>query len=65
MEFKITFRSADEVNMVLAGLSELPAKHSMALIMDVQRQAQEQAVPPAPPVPGEPVEPVPAPQQAE
>lgn len=35
--------NADEVNGVLGALGELPAKASMGLIMNIQRQCTEQA----------------------
>lgn len=34
--------TTDEVNIILAGLGELPAKHSINLLIKVQQQAQEQ-----------------------
>ena len=34
--------TVDEANMVIAGLNELPAKHSMAIIQKMQTQATEQ-----------------------
>lgn len=36
-----------EANLILAGLAELPAKHSLGLIQKVQQQAQEQLKPQA------------------
>lgn len=41
-KFELT---ADEANVVLAGLSELPAKVSLALINKIQQQAQAQVQP--------------------
>jgi len=37
--------SLDEINMVLGGLGELPAKASMGLIQKVQQQAGPQVTP--------------------
>ena len=37
--------SLDEINMVLGGLGELPAKASMGLIQKVQQQAGPQVQP--------------------
>ena len=37
--------SLDEINMVLGGLGELPAKASMGVIQKIQQQAQPQVVP--------------------
>lgn len=42
MEFKLVLKSADEVNMILSGLGELPARVSMGMIMEVQKQVQAQ-----------------------
>jgi len=42
MEFKLVFKSAEEINMILTALGELPARVSMGMIMDIQRQAQAQ-----------------------
>ena len=39
--FEINF-NADELNMVLGALGELPAKASMALIINIQQQARHQ-----------------------
>ena len=38
----------DEANIVLAGLGELPAKISMALIVKLKQQGDAQMAPPAP-----------------
>ena len=46
LKFELT---ADEANLVLAGLSELPAKVSLALINKIQQQAQVQIQPVAAP----------------
>jgi len=35
----------EEVNLILKGLSELPAKESMDLILKITREAQEQLTP--------------------
>ena len=40
----------DEANIVLAGLGELPAKISMALIIKLKQQGDAQMQPPAQPV---------------
>ena len=48
--FEINF-NLDELNMVLGALGELPAKASMGLIMNIQKQAQQPQ-----PVEAEPVE---------
>lgn len=45
-KFELT---ADEANVVLAGLSELPAKVSLALINKIQQQGQAQIQPVAAP----------------
>ena len=37
--------SLDEINMVLGGLGELPAKASMGVIQKIQQQAGPQVVP--------------------
>ena len=37
--------SLEEINMVLGGLGELPAKASMGVIQKIQQQAQPQVVP--------------------
>jgi len=47
--------SLEEINMVLGGLGELPAKASMGVIHKIQQQAQPQVVP----------EPVEAPEEGE
>lgn len=39
MEFKLTI---EELNLILAGLSELPAKMSMPLILKLQAEGQRQ-----------------------
>lgn len=41
-KFELT---ADEANLILAGLSELPAKVSLALINKIQQQGQAQIQP--------------------
>ena len=45
----------DELNLILGALGELPAKASMGLIMNIQKQAQQQGQQPQP-VEAEPVE---------
>ena len=35
-------KTLDEVNLILKGLLELPAKESMNLIIEIQNEAQEQ-----------------------
>ena len=45
----------DELNLLLGALGELPAKASMGLIMNLQKQAQQQGQQPEP-VEAEPVE---------
>ena len=47
--------SLDEINMVLSGLGELPAKASMGVIQKIQQQASPQVQP----------EPVETPEEAE
>lgn len=47
--------SLDEINMILGGLGELPAKASMGVIQKIQQQAGPQVQP----------EPVEAPQEGE
>ena len=43
MSDKLKFElSVDETNVVLTGLCELPAKHSLSLLQKIQSQAQEQ-----------------------
>lgn len=42
LEFKLTI---EEVNVVLQGLGELPAKNSMQLITSIQNQAAAQMQP--------------------
>ena len=37
--------SLDEINLILNGLGELPAKASMGVIQKIQQQAQQQVVP--------------------
>tara|TARA_B100001059_G_scaffold145236_1_gene145201 strand:- start:81 stop:263 length:183 start_codon:yes stop_codon:yes gene_type:complete len=37
--------SLEEINLVLNGLGELPAKASMGVIQKIQQQAQPQVVP--------------------
>jgi len=37
--------SLEEINLILNGLGELPAKASMAVIQKIQQQAQPQVVP--------------------
>lgn len=37
--------SLEEINLVLGGLGELPAKASMGVIQKIQQQAQPQVVP--------------------
>ena len=34
--------SPEKVNLLLAGLGELPAKHSMALVLEIQEQCKPQ-----------------------
>ena len=44
----LTFQlSGEEVNLVLTGLGELPAKQTINLILRIQAQAQAQMAPPA------------------
>ena len=45
----------NELNLLLGALGELPAKASMGLIMNIQKQAQQQGQQPQP-VEAEPVE---------
>ncbi len=40
--FTVTVKTLDEANLILLGLGELPAKMSMALIGEVQKQVQKQ-----------------------
>ena len=47
--------SLEEINVILSGLGELPAKASMGVIQKIQQQAQPQVVP----------EPVEAPEEGE
>jgi len=47
--------SLEEINVILGGLGELPAKASMGVIQKIQQQAQPQVVP----------EPVEAPEEGE
>jgi len=37
--------SLEEINVILGGLGELPAKASMGVIQKIQQQAQPQVVP--------------------
>ena len=37
--------SLEEINVILSGLGELPAKASMGVIQKIQQQAQPQVVP--------------------
>ena len=37
--------SLEEINLILGGLGELPAKASMGVIQKIQQQAQPQVVP--------------------
>jgi hypothetical protein len=37
--------SLEEINLILSGLGELPAKASMGVIQKIQQQAQPQVVP--------------------
>jgi len=37
--------SLQEINIILGGLGELPAKQSMGVISKLQQQAQQQVVP--------------------
>jgi len=39
--------TVEEVNIILTGLGELPAKASMALIAKIREQAQPQVIPEA------------------
>ena len=39
IELKLT---VDEVNLILVGLNELPAKQSLMLILKIQREGQKQ-----------------------
>lgn len=40
--FNIKFENAEQINVVLAGLSKLPYEFSATLIDSVRKQAQEQ-----------------------
>lgn len=41
MEFQLKFNE-QQVNLLLAGLGEIQAKHSFDLIMNIHKQVQEQ-----------------------
>lgn len=45
--------SLEEINMVLGGLGELPAKASMGVIQKIQQQAAPQVQPEPEPAPAE------------
>ena len=45
--------SLEEINMVLGGLGELPAKASMGVIQKIQQQASPQVTPEPQPAPAE------------
>jgi len=45
--------SLEEINMVLGGLGELPAKASMGVITKIQQQASPQVQPEPQPAPAE------------
>jgi len=45
--------SLEEINMVLGGLGELPAKASMGVIQKIQQQASPQVQPEPQPAPAE------------
>jgi len=54
--FILTLKSLDEANVILTGLAELPAKHSIGLINEIRSQIQKQVD-----EQNKPVEPAPAP----
>jgi hypothetical protein len=42
MKFQLTELTEQEVNTIIAGLSELPAKYSIELLMKIKIQCEEQ-----------------------
>lgn len=42
MTFKIENLTEEQVNVILAGLAELPAKHSIELIAKIKAECEEQ-----------------------